>query len=329
MKEDHISQSKDRIMQRQQLANWLAEWELCQLLEGDEKTERDSLRRLPSMSGTTYERKDVSVGDIVLLRPACSVHEQDGPLYAVLLAHPNVSIEQWLLVPFSRFAVPAMPAEWMTGLRAEPLRVLCCWNYRRVSVAGIPPHWRVRGLNKGQRVLFTEVMRCLMEGAMLPERQQSRVGPPLLHPGDPRHRYMEEERERVDRQLERGIDDNDLSVDMPTTPYVSETLGYDDLELLAAESRSLYGLRGGVYVTTDDAYIVALYPLDAEHVRVRIVNRDGTSTAAFDCGYLEAEDGQRSGSIKQGVASASKSMALQLQKLFDAEGQPRLLKQSR
>lgn len=327
MKEDQFSQNTDRNTQRRQLANWLAEWELQQLLEEDEPSEESRVLRMPSLPGTTYQHKEVSVGDIVLLQPARSVDEPDGLLYAVLLENPTPTVGQWFLVPFSRFAVPALPSEWVTGLRAAPLRVLCCWNYRQVSVASIPPHWRVRRLNKGQRVLFAEVVRCLVEGTTLSERHHSRVGPPLLHPGDPRHRYMEEERARLDRQIEQGVEQDGLSVDAPSAPYVSETLGYDDLDLLAAESRSLYGLRGGVYVTADEAYIVALYPLDAEQVRVRIVNRDGISTTVFDRGYLEAEDSQRSGRIEQGVASASKSMALKLRKLFDAAGQARLLKQ--
>ncbi len=329
MKKDRFSQSNDRAAERQRLAEWLAEWELDGLLdEGEQQIPHPAPRRL-SGGSASYAQSDVGVGDILLLQPPAIRHPLDRPVYAVLLDDPKPSVGQWLLVPFGPFAVPATPGEWVTGLRAEPLRVLCCWNYRRVSISAVPPHWRVRGLNKGQRLLFAEVIRCLIDDRVLPERQRSRVGPPLLHPGDPRHRYLEEERERVDCQLEPGTGADDLSTDSPSAPYISETPGFDDLERLAAESRTRYGLRGGVYLTTDGACIVAVYPLDAERVKVRIVNRDGTSTAAFDRGYLEAEDGQRSERIETGVAIAAQSMAMQFRSLVDAEGQVRPLKRSR
>ena len=101
-------------------------------------------------------------------------------------------------IPFSRFTVPACREEWKTDLRAMPLRVLCGWNARITAGNPMLPSWpvrRLRGKTLGrQRAWFA----VIMGKQPVPERWVRRVGPPVLHPADPRHRYLDEERERVD-----------------------------------------------------------------------------------------------------------------------------------
>lgn len=177
---------------REKLAEWLEVWSLDRALTGDGPS-GETVAFRPARRRETRPPRE---GDIRLLAPAGAEDLHTGrPIYAVLLEGPSGHM-QW--IPFGRFSVPALPTEWITGLRAEPLRVLCFWNARVVAEGREPASWPVRRLPPHRLAHWKRVEQILREGRQPPARLAGRIGPPLPHPADPRHLYVHEERERLD-----------------------------------------------------------------------------------------------------------------------------------
>jgi hypothetical protein len=133
-------------------------------------------------------------GDIHLLTPHPAA-PADEPAYVLVTAARGMEID---IVPFGRYRHPATPGEWRTGLIATPLQVLCLWNHR----TGWPTERLLPGrvgilaakrLDTVHRLLDHVHGRELIPGVPPPG-----LGPPLEHPLDPRHDYLDEERARID-----------------------------------------------------------------------------------------------------------------------------------
>jgi hypothetical protein len=133
-------------------------------------------------------------GDIHLLIPHPAPLD-DEPAYVLVTAARGGKID---LVPFGRYRHPATPGEWRTGLTATPLQVLCLWNHRtgwptERLLSGRVGTLAAKRLNTVLRLLNHVLGQEPITGNMPPG-----LGPPLEHPLDPRHDYLDEERARID-----------------------------------------------------------------------------------------------------------------------------------
>ncbi len=195
----------ERRRNRRRLSDWLAEWNVEQALsradsEGvfqAEPISPESLRSEPDGLPPEF-------GQVRLFFPD-SVMTASRPAYVLVL--DEVSPGMWGMIPFGRFSVPAVPGEWRTGLRALPLRVLCPWNARRVTAERLIRSWVARRIDSGR---CTAALRMTLACHMPIDGSGSRpafsdggglahetsLGPPLLHPLDPRRRYLAEESDR-------------------------------------------------------------------------------------------------------------------------------------
>jgi len=160
--------------QRRKLGEWLAEWELaCRL---DEESSVD-LAGVASYPAADAFPPIFEVGDVVLFRPVV-VETARRPVYGVLLAR-DVAGHRWQMALFGRFAVPALPDECATTLE-WPLAVVCCRLTRWV-----PDRWLEAVWPAG------EVSADVLASIRAPRPEM--CGPPLIHPLDPRHRYVAED----------------------------------------------------------------------------------------------------------------------------------------
>jgi hypothetical protein len=139
------------------------------------------------------------IGQVRLLHPAYMDIARMRPIYVAVLRRAGET--SWLVAPFSRFARSAVPGELQTCLRAAPLRVLCLWNARIVNQEAMAATWLCRRIAAAQVVSALKVWLNFSEGKPLQQALVSRVGPPLEHPLDPRHDYMQEELELLDAHL--------------------------------------------------------------------------------------------------------------------------------
>ncbi len=210
------------------LAEWLREWAVDQALRGEPAGPAAAGRTRP----VSYDEVP-GIGDIRVLHPA-SVASAQRPLYIALLDHAPSGA--WLAAPFSRFANPASPGEWLTGRRSAALRVLCPWNARWMPAATVLRSWRAGRLTPRERDGALRVLDAWRRGARPDPALEAATGLPVLHPDDPRRIYEDEEARLMD-EASAGTDDR---------PQV------------------LPGRSGRVYETPDASWLRAAEPEDDE-----------------------------------------------------------------
>ncbi len=177
--------------QRERLATWLAAWRLDRAMaaaDGDaaETAEAGEPAAGARAAGVAPRAEYAAraapprAGDVLLLKPLTPLTRR-RPVYVLVLGRGGARGTRQV-APFARFEVPATPGEAGTGLAPPPLRVLALWNRRTVPAARLAAlAWPVLRLSRTQR----------LEASAAGE---TRRGPPLVHPLDPRHDYLDEER---------------------------------------------------------------------------------------------------------------------------------------
>jgi hypothetical protein len=209
MRSEH---AKDELLacQRRKLSLWLEEWQIYKALaavgSGD-WTAMAPRSDAALVTGGEWRRgskerakgQQRRTGQIRLLCPCRIGLAHIRPVYAVLLRKQNGPA--WLVAPFSRFVNPAVPGEWGTGIRAAPLRVLCLWNARVVADETMESAWLSGKMTDAQVANALDLWRHLVEAKPMEQVLARRTGPPLKHPLDPRHEYLQEERELLDEHV--------------------------------------------------------------------------------------------------------------------------------
>lgn len=180
--------------QKERLSRWLAEWKeevkidrmIGELPDSELTRELECLGDLAQTTDGIFRTRP---GTIVLLSPELTP-SADFPVYMALLRDwDNESI---LCAPYSRFSEPATPGELLTGRKEAPLRVLQVWNARTVPASVLVQSWFVDSLSETEMNEAWAVFRSTISG-QIPERLTERLGPPVIHPEDPRIRYQEGE----------------------------------------------------------------------------------------------------------------------------------------
>ena len=223
--------SRISVRQRQALKRWLNEWRIDQLLRTDDPIfiPKNPTAAKPYIS--LYDRKSIEVGQIRLFHPF-SVATSGHLRYIVVLKRNND--ESWLVAPFSRFCEPAVQGEYTTGKTAPALRTLCLWNARILPNLLIVRSWVVDRMTASRIAQAITIHDLLADDKPLPSPLVRRVGPPLVHPLDPRYDYIEEEREWLSALQEKCSSDNHANFPYATGNDIRRSLP------LAAEKRAEY-----------------------------------------------------------------------------------------
>ena len=148
------------------------------------------------------QHQPAEAGQIRLLPPArVSVPETERPTYVLLV--PGDFHEQLKILPFSRLYIPATPQEWLTGRREPALQVLCFWNARETKTSTLITSWLVGVAHPRElQNVRTALQACPASNEYAAD---PRFGPPLIHPLDPRHAYLQEERTLLADLLEAMV----------------------------------------------------------------------------------------------------------------------------
>lgn len=190
---------------RRHLAAWLHEWAIDRALTPDPNTPDTQhpgpprkADRLPEVTPASRCTEPCVPGDIRLIHPSGNTPVCLPPLYVAVL--DAATPEDWRIVPFGRFSIPAIPSEWRTGLSAMPLRVLCFWGTRRVPGTTLAHRsWHAGKLPKG--LLIRAQAACAETPGRTTSASKSAgpvTGPPLAHPLDPRWTYLAQESDRIE-----------------------------------------------------------------------------------------------------------------------------------
>lgn len=189
--------------ERDLLAHWLREWRCEQVLgerlDGiepdddpfDGRVEPEDDRRAMGGADKSGGRglRPPAIRQIRLLHPLDS-GPSARPLFVALIARPAAYL--FRIIPFGRFATPAVPGELATGRTQPPLRILCCWNARSVHSMVLARAWPVGRLTCDECAAADALDRH-EDMAACAAGYAGRTGPRLRHPADPRHVYLRQE----------------------------------------------------------------------------------------------------------------------------------------
>lgn len=128
-----------------------------------------------------------------------SASPADGPFYGLLVAPAYGS---WGVLPVSPFSSPATPEE-LQVMAEPPVQVVQGWNLRRIPAARAKASWCAGRLPEAEGFLVDLFLAWCGSGDPVPPALAGRVGPPLVHPLDPRHAYCDDECLRAGHSLGR------------------------------------------------------------------------------------------------------------------------------
>ncbi|MDA1044477.1 MAG: hypothetical protein O3C57_04555 [Verrucomicrobia bacterium] len=278
--------------ERERLRRWLVERELDARL----RLESSALTRAPSASREDIPADDIdpaAPGQIRLLHPIdLTLHT---PRYIAVLetrSTPDVVI----VAPYSRYATPALPGELLTQRIAPPLRVLCLWNVCELDRQKLSTQsWLAGELSISERDDARQVREYLLAGLTCAEAVGARLGPRLLHPNDPRHNYIEEERAWRQSLGENKAPSTESRLRLyPLMAPDAPTLAR------AAESRTPYGHETLFAIDRFALRLRCETAPDQIRILIHVVDPQNHPSTRLDGGYLLTTEGLSSAPIWNG-----------------------------
>lgn len=180
--------------QRNHLRRWLREYAVWRELEAVPPGP-DAPANPPGQGDVDFSREPAPAWGQIRLWPAKNAF--DPPFYALLNTQHYGG---WDVLPVSPFSTAALPEE-LQVMEAPPLQVLQGWNLRRISAGQACHSWYAGQLPETERFRLSLFCAWIGSGEAVPLPLEGRVGPPRVHPLDPRHDYLEAEYVRADRAL--------------------------------------------------------------------------------------------------------------------------------
>jgi len=285
------------------LAHWLREWQADVILREERPSaEANTVENVPfPAKGAEAEQyalsppSNLEVGQVRLLHPR-HLPRSTGPIYAALIPGSERA-EAFMAAPFSRFSVPALEGELRTDRETPCLRVLSVGFARPLSLAPLADSWLVDTLQPAELQDAVAVFRHVFHRVALPGRLASRIGPPVVHPDDPRHAYCEEQAGLMDRLWLQGREGG-RSAGWEGLEY--ESSFERDALPLAAERRSSYGSKTVFQVEETQLLLSCFLSAGGEAVEFTITDPAGRVCTGADGFVLVGPDGRTSAPIRQG-----------------------------
>ena len=292
----------------ERLRRWLDDWEMDCRLRDATPPEGRSARPAPPSIAPPAPRSRLATGDgaeptvaqgqIRLLRPEAALSSL-RPVYIAILA---VSGEECLAAPHSPFDEPAVPGELLMTRQTLGLRVLCLWNARPIVRSTAEAAWWTDDLSVAELADALAVWRHVRDGVALPPGVADRVGPPLVHPLDPRHDYIEEAASEMDVIAGAGR----RAVVTEGGERFAYPMGRGDAPLeLAAEPSPAFGSALLFAVAGRTVRIHASPGISEGTAEIRVLTPDGRLTRELDGCHLCSLGSAPSQPIRDGRTAIS------------------------
>jgi hypothetical protein len=143
------------------------------------------------IGGRLIPRVPIVRGQIRQLNP--ELNPTWGRSVIVLILRVDDKEAKALAVPFGEFTEPAFEGELATGLRDQSMAVLCVWNASWVRFDKLSRSWWLTDAFDDQLHDAAALYDARARREPVPAALQARTGPPILHPLDPRHDYLDAE----------------------------------------------------------------------------------------------------------------------------------------
>lgn len=198
-----LPRTKTPQAQKCRLARWMDEWDVYQQLRETDVVpgpmtnatgaEQPKTQRMPAQCDRP-SGDPPAVGQIWLIHPTVS-GDAMGPVYVAIMAMTGNGLLR--VVPYGRFAEPALPDELRTK-RPEPfLHVLQIGQTADLPVERVACGWLITHLAPADFQDAKEALADTRAGRKITGRLALRIAPPLWSVLDPRHEYLEEELDRL------------------------------------------------------------------------------------------------------------------------------------
>ncbi len=292
------------------LQRWISEWQIERRLRAAPPAPSAAAmppgeRNTPAGRGGLYPpaaqldaSPPVTRGQIRLLGPD-SAATRRRPVYIAIL---DVAEAEVLAAPHSPFSEPAVSGELLVSRRTLGMQVLCLWNARRLARATAEAAWWTDSLTAAELAAALAVLRHACEGAALPSEVAGQVGPPLVHPLDPRHDYLEEAAEEMDAIA--GAGPRAVVMDGGERFAYATDAGQRPLTR-AAEAPPAFG-NTHLFVSPGRRFFVHASPgASAGTAALRILDADGLPTSSLDGARFGSPGGTLSLPVRKGHAIIS------------------------
>lgn len=144
-----------------------------------------------SAAGRRMPRVPIVRGQIRQLNPELNPTWSRSVI--VLILRVDDAEARALAVPFGEFTEPAFEGELATGLRDQSMAVLCVWNASWVPFDRLSRSWWLTDAFDDLLHEAAALYDARARREPVPAALQDRTGPPILHPLDPRHDYLDVE----------------------------------------------------------------------------------------------------------------------------------------
>lgn len=261
----------------ERLLAWLREWEIEQVLRDAPDTPLPEPRHAAQPARAVPEDRPPEPGQVRLLAPVFP-ETSVAPIFLMILRDEDNGL--FLAAPYSPFATPAIPGELAFAEQAPALTVLCLWNAALLPVALLDDaSWFVETVSAAIRDAGLRVWQALMDGNPPPDGLRSAIGPRLVHPEDPRHTYLREQRLRMDAI--RGLSGATASrAVLQFVPWQQSDFG-SGLPM-AAEDEALYGARRTWSVPGKGCRVVIEQATRGAPCQVTVRKTNGHPSTALD-----------------------------------------------
>lgn len=301
------------------LSRWIVEWKIETILgedEGDHAAGRVTGERSDLDAVVEAMHSDIAIRQIRLLAPGLDA-SYARPLYMAVVDHAGAG--RYLCVPFGRFSEPAFPGELKTGREALTLRVLCIWNACFLPESLLERAWSVGELDTDELAGVSDVRAYLEHGQHLPPEIECRVGPPMIHPLDPRRDYRDDELAWMAALLSGPQSALWVRDSTGSDAWVDES---DREPLLAAEGRARYGRVHRYNIVGYALTLLITENAESQSVRIDIVDAGGDASRRLDGGYFISIAAGRSVPVWMGRTWCDRSLLGRGFILFDDRGRP-------
>lgn len=188
------------------------------------------------------------------------------------------------------------------GRTVKALRVLSLWNTRLFDSRQLEKSWLIGKLTEAESDVAWKVFESQIAGQALPETLATQVGPPVVHPKDPRLQYQAEESAVFDA-IGAAVDilPSNILIEFLPLRNIQEAIAEQEFALAADTGGTAFSRE--VFEVPAYSVFVRAYLASDANIVFMVHDSSGDISEALDGTNVVAKDGRILASIRKGTAT--------------------------